>query len=141
MLFRSLTRPDWIPQKQAKVLLQYGGSPVPELPGVPVARDLIKNDDDRTLFEAGMAPLDMGRPYTMAPDADPANVKLMRAAIMATFTDKRFIEDAKKQRLGVDEVPKSGEDLLKVVTGVYNAPPAIRDRLTGLYKADDEPKK
>ena len=77
-----------------------------------------------------MAPLDMGRPYTMAPDADAANVKLMRAAMMATFTDKGFIEDAKKQRLAVDAVPKSGEDLLKVVTDVYNAPKVTRDRLT-----------
>ena len=136
-----LTRPDWIPQKQVKILLQYGGKPVPELAGVPVARDLIKNDADRALFDSAMAPLDMGRPYTMAPDADAANVKLMRAAIMATFTDKAFVEDAQKQRLAVDAAPKSGEDLLKVVSGVYNAPSTVRDRLTDLYKTDDETKK
>jgi hypothetical protein len=135
-----LTRPDWVPQNQVKILLQYGGSPVPELPQVPVARNLIKNDDDRKLFEIGMAPLDMGRPYTMAPDADPAAVKLMRAAIMTTFTDPRFVEDIKKQRLAIDDVPKSGEDLLKVVTDVYHAPQALRDRLTALYNPEDDKK-
>jgi hypothetical protein len=136
-----LSRPDWVPQKQVKILLQYGGSPVPELHGVPVARTLIKNDDDRKLFDIGMAPLDMGRPYTMAPDADAANVKLMRAAIMATFTDKGFVEDAKKQRLAVDATPKSGEDLLRVVTDAYHAPKETRDRLTALYSAGGETKK
>jgi hypothetical protein len=135
-----LNRPDWVPQKQVKVLLQYGGKPIPELPGVPVARTLIKNDDDRKLFDIAMAPLDIGRPYAMAPDADPANVKLMRAAMMATFTDKGFIGDARKQRLAIDDVPKSGEDLLKVVTDAYNAPKETRDRLTALTTPNESKK-
>jgi hypothetical protein len=135
-----LNRPDWVPQKQVKVLLQYGGTPVPELPGVPVARSLIRNDDDLKLFDIAMAPLDIGRPYAMAPDADPANVKLMRAAMMATFTDKGFIADARKQRLAIDDVPKSGEDLLKVVTAAYSAPKEVRDRLTALTTPDGSKK-
>lgn len=133
-----LTRPDWIPQKLVKIPLQYGGKPIPELPGVPVARDLIKNDADRKLFEIGMAPLDLGRPYAMAPDVDPANVKLMRAAFMATFVDKGFIADAKKQRLAIDDVPKSGDDILKVVTDAYNASKETRDRLIALTAPDDK---
>jgi hypothetical protein len=52
---------------------------------------------------------------------------------MATFTDKSFVKDAQKERLAVDTAPKSGEDLLKVVTDVYNLPKETRDRLIAIY--------
>ena len=132
-----LTRPDWTTQKtQVKFLLQYGRNPIPELPDVPVAINLIKNDEDRRLFEVAMAPLEMGRPFTMAPEAAPEHVKLIRTAIMATFVDAAFVADAKKQRLDVDAVPKTGDDLLNIVTNVYIAPKSVRDRLAALFQAD-----
>ena len=33
-------RPDWLPKKQAKVIVQFGSHPLKELPGVPFATDL-----------------------------------------------------------------------------------------------------
>lgn len=135
-----VTKPEWITEKKAKILLQYGRKPLPELPDVPVARDLVKNEEDRMLIDAAVAPLEMGRPFAMAPNAAAENVRVIRAAMMATFVDPAFIEDAKKQRFDVDTAPKSGDDLLKIVADVYNAPKAVRDRLIDLYKPEESKK-
>jgi len=40
-------RPDWIKEKKITVLLQYGGKPAADLPGVPMARDLIASPADK----------------------------------------------------------------------------------------------
>jgi tripartite-type tricarboxylate transporter receptor subunit TctC len=128
------TKPDWLPEKKIKVLMQYGRNPSPELPGVPTARDLAKTDEDRRLIDAAAAPLDMGRPFAMAPDVAPEEVRQLRAAMMATFVDPAFRDDAKSLHFAVDAKPKSGEDLLAIVAEVYHAPKSLRDRLQTLYK-------
>jgi tripartite-type tricarboxylate transporter receptor subunit TctC len=129
-----LSRPDWITGGKAKILLQYGGDPSSRLPGVPDARDLVKNDEDRQLLDAGMAPLEMGRPFAMAPHAPPEAVREMRAAVMSTFKDPVFLADAKQLRFDIDATPKTGDDLLKIIAAVYDAPQPVRDRLVKLYK-------
>jgi tripartite-type tricarboxylate transporter receptor subunit TctC len=130
-----LTKADWIAQKKIKILVQYGRRR-PELPDVPVARQIAKTEADRQLLDFAMAPLDLGRPYVMAPDVPPANVQTLRAALMATFDDPAFVADAKKQYFPLDAVPKSGDDLKAIVAGVYNAPKEIRSRLVALYKQE-----
>lgn len=127
------TKPDWVTEKKVRFLVQYGRKPSPELPDVPTARDLAKNDEDRMLIDAAMAPLELGRPFVMAPNVPAEHVQLMRTAIMATFKDPAFVEEAKKLQFDVDPEPKSGEQLLAVVASVYNAPQSVRDRLLALY--------
>jgi len=128
------TKADWLAEKKVRILVQYGRNPAPDLPNVPVARDLVKNDEDRMLLDAAAAPLDMGRPFTMPPAADPENVSVMRAAVMATFTDPAFVQEAEKLHFDVDATPKSGDDLLAIVRSVYTAPEVVRARLQNLYK-------
>jgi tripartite-type tricarboxylate transporter receptor subunit TctC len=128
------TKPEWIADKKIKILVQYGRRKIAELPDVPAARDLARNDGDRMLIDAAAAPLDMGRPFAMPPDAAPENVRTVRAAMMATFTDPAFIADAKSIRFDTDKTPRSGDDLLATVIAVYQAPPSVRERLQALYK-------
>jgi hypothetical protein len=130
-----LTQADWIAQKKIRMLVQYGRQP-PELKDVPVARQLARTEDDRQLLDIAMAPLEMGRPYVMAPRAPAAQVQAMRAALMATFKDPAFVADARRQYFDIDPVPKTGDDLQAIVAGVYNAPKPIRRRLVDLYKQD-----
>lgn len=130
------TKPEWVADKKVKILLQYGRKKSPDLLDVPIARDLAKNDEDRMLIDAAMAPLEMGRPFAMAPAVPAEHVRIMRAAMMQTFKDAGFIADANKQKFDVDEQPKSGDDLQAIVAEVYNAPKQVRDRLVDLYKQD-----
>lgn len=130
------TKPEWVAEKKVKIILQYGRKPSPDLPDVPVARDFAKNDEDRMLIDAAMAPLEMGRPFAMAPSVPADHVAVMRAAMMKTFKDPAFAAEARKQKFEVDAEPKNGEDLLAIVAEVYNAPKAVRDRLVDFYKSD-----
>lgn len=133
-----VSKANWIADKKVKFLLQYSRTPNPDpaLAGVPLARDLAKSDEDRQLMDAAIAPLELGMPFVMAPAVDPENVRLMQKAFESTMVDPAFIADAKKMSFEVDQVPKTGRDLLAIVSAFYNAPERVRDRLTQLYKAE-----
>jgi len=79
---------DWLPQKKIKALLQYGPEKRAELAGVPSAREVAKNDEDRILLDAAFAPLALGRPLVMPPGVPADRLAAMRKAIMETFADR-----------------------------------------------------
>ncbi len=63
------TRPTWIGDKKVSLLVQYGAEKEAALPDVPFVMDLLKNDEDRALWNAAVGPLGIGRPYLLPPDA------------------------------------------------------------------------
>ncbi len=129
------TKPEWIKENKVKLLVQYGRKPHPELPNVPVAREMATNDEDRALLDVSMAPLEAGRPY-LAPQNVPADrVAALRKALMDTFKDKDFLEAAAKANLEVDADPKSGEAIAALLTETYNAPESAKARMLTLYNA------
>jgi tripartite-type tricarboxylate transporter receptor subunit TctC len=132
------TKPEWIAEKKVKFLLQYSRirNPDPALAGVPLARDVAKNAEDRQLIDAAVAPFDLGRPFTMAPGVDPEHVKIMQKAFAETLVDSAFLADAEKIGFEVEKVPRTGNDLLAIVADVYAAPQQVRDRLSQLYKSE-----
>jgi len=128
------TKPDWIRDKQVKILVQYGQQPHPELPDVPVARDLAKTADDKQLLDVAMAPLVIGRPYVAPPHVPAYRVAALRAALMGTFQDENFLQEAARLRLEVDATPQTGEDIQAVLMRTYAAPRAVLDRLIAIYE-------
>lgn len=127
-------RPDWIRDKQVKILVQYGAKPHPELRDVPVARNLASSYEDRQLLDAAMAPLAIGRPFVAPPNVPPHRVAALRAALMGTFRDPAFLVDAEKLRLEVDAKPQSGEDIRAVVARTYATSTPVLDRLVSIYE-------
>ncbi|HEY4136581.1 MAG TPA: hypothetical protein VGO34_15350 [Alphaproteobacteria bacterium] len=126
------TKPDWIRDKKVKFLIQYGTRTAnPELPDVPVARDLAKSEEDKLILDIAMAPLELGRPFVMPPGVSAEHVEIMRKALMATFADKGFIADSNKQGLEVE--PTTGEALEAIIKETYGAPKPVIDRLVSLY--------
>jgi tripartite-type tricarboxylate transporter receptor subunit TctC len=129
------TKPEWIKDNKVKILVQYGRKPHPELPKVPVARELATNDADRALLDVSMAPLEAGRPYLAPPNVPAERVAALRKALMDTFKDKEFLDAAAKANLEVDADPKSGEAIAALLTETYNAPEAAKARMLALYNA------
>lgn len=128
------TRPDWIRDNQVKILVQYGEKPHPELPGVPVARDLAQRDEDKQLLDVAMAPLVVGRPYVAPPNVPANRVAALRAALAGTFRDVAFLKEADKLRLEVDATPQTGEDIRNVLARTYATPKPVLDRLIAIYE-------
>ena len=49
------TRPNWLRERIAKAIVQYGAQKLAELPDVPFAPDIVANDEDRQVMQAAFA--------------------------------------------------------------------------------------
>jgi tripartite-type tricarboxylate transporter receptor subunit TctC len=111
-----------------KMILQAIAKPHPELPKVRRVIDYAKTDLDRKVIHVGMHNYNpVARPYLMPPGTPKDRVALLRRAFMATLKDPEFIADATKANLDLN--PLSGEDLEKTVREIYDAEPAVVERL------------
>ena len=125
------TRPTWLPEKLAKAIVQYGPERLADLENVPFAPDLIANEDDKLLMQAGFAPLALGRPLVMPPDVPPDRVAAMRTALAETFADPEFLAEGARMGLAVN-APRTGEQLADVIARAYQSPPRVIERLQKL---------
>jgi len=129
------TRPTWLPEKIAKVVLQYGPEPLKELPGVAWAPDHIADPKDKALFLTATAPNALGRPLLMPPDVPADRLAGVRKALIDTFSDPAFKAEADKMGLLVN-APRTGEQLAEVIRAAYAAPADIVARVRQLEKPD-----
>ena len=125
------TRPNWLRDKLAKAIVQYGPERLKELPDVPFAPDLLTSEDDKLLMRAAAAPLALGRPLVMPPGVPAERVAAMRKALADTFADAQFKAEAEKIGLIVN-APKTGEELQEVIVRAYATPPRVIERLQKL---------
>jgi tripartite-type tricarboxylate transporter receptor subunit TctC len=125
------TRPTWLQDKKAKPIVQYGPQRLKELPNVPFATDLLKNEDDKLLMEAASAPQALGRPLLLPPDVPADRVAAMRKALADTFTDAQFKADAEKIGLIVN-APQTGAQLQEVIARAYASPARVVERIQKL---------
>jgi tripartite-type tricarboxylate transporter receptor subunit TctC len=123
-------RPDWISAKQVSVLFQGAPESNPELKGVPLARDLARNDDERQAIDFLYAGQGIGRPFVAPPNLAPDVLKMLRDAFDATMKDAEFIADVKKQKFDLD--PENGQSLAGLINKIYSTPKPIVEKVTGL---------
>ena len=122
------TKQHWIRDKKIRILVQYGPEKDAALPDVPFGPDLVKNEDDKLLFEAAYAPLAAGRPFVAPPDLPADRLAALRKAMLDTYRDPDFLAEAEKLQLQVDR-PTSGEKLQAQISRVYQMPQRVVDRL------------
>jgi tripartite-type tricarboxylate transporter receptor subunit TctC len=125
------TRPNWLRDRIAKAIVQYGAQKLAELPDVPFAPDIVANDEDRQVMQAAFAPLALGRPFLMPPGVAAERVAALRAAFAATMADPDFLAEGERVGLGLN-APRSGEQIQEVVERAYQSPPRVIDRLRQL---------
>lgn len=125
------SRPTWFREGKTPVLAQWGPSKEPALGDVPFLPDIVKDPGKLALLKAASASFALGRPFMMPPGVPEYRYRAMRTALLATFRDPAFVEDAKK--IGFAELsPQSGEDIEKVVREAYASPPEIVEQLKQL---------
>ncbi len=112
--------PQWIAEKKIKVFLQMGLVPSKDLPGVPMAMDLMKNDEDRNVFELVVLPQEFGRPFIAPPDIPADRAEALRKAFNETLSDPACLADAAKIHLALDVL--SGDDIVRLRDDAYKAP-------------------
>lgn len=113
----------------AKVLLQEDTTGVPELSaqGVPRVSDFAKTPADRQAVDIFYAQGVIIRPFIMPPGVPAERVQAMRKAFDAAMADPELKAEADKQRL--DVIPHTGEELEKIIAGIYASPPEAVARI------------
>jgi tripartite-type tricarboxylate transporter receptor subunit TctC len=118
--------PNWIIDHKVNFLLQLGLEKSAHLPGVPLAIDMIKNPDDRTVWELLVIPEEFGRPFVAPPKVPAAEIAALRTAFTETLKDPAYVADAKKTKQFID--PLSAEQIETLVKRAYAAPKEIVKR-------------
>ena len=95
---------------------------------MPYGPDLVKNEEDKLLFEAAYGPLTLGRPFLMPPEIPADRLAAVRKAFMDMIRDAEFRTEAEKLGLQIDN-PRSGEQLQADVERLYKTPAHIVERL------------
>jgi tripartite-type tricarboxylate transporter receptor subunit TctC len=110
------------------IVLQALPKAHPDLPKVPLAINYAKADAARQLIRIGIhEAADIARPFVMPPGTPKDRVQLLRSAFLATLRDSAFLAEAEKSKLDVD--PISGEEMEKIVAGLYKINPATLAKL------------
>jgi tripartite-type tricarboxylate transporter receptor subunit TctC len=128
-----VAKPDWLRDKTVNIIVQFALKRHPELPDVPTAVELARNDDERQVLAAIMNASEVGTAFFAGPGVPPDRLAALRRAFDETVKDPDFLAEAEKIRLGVS--PMTGVELQKLVAQVSSLSPALLDKVRAAYPA------
>jgi tripartite-type tricarboxylate transporter receptor subunit TctC len=124
--------PDWIEKKLVNWLLVLSNKPDPALPGVPVAVDLVKTEEERQVLDLITSQVAMGRPYVV-PAAVPADrVQILRTSFMETLRDPAFVAESARLEMIID--PSDHREMEEMINHTYSLPERIVERARQLIE-------
>jgi tripartite-type tricarboxylate transporter receptor subunit TctC len=97
----------------------------PELPDIPIGRELAPNDEARALIEFAELPFFMALPFAAPPDIPADRAKALRDAFMQMTQDADFIADA--TRLSIELSPVDGEAIRTLLARAASSPQTVID--------------
>jgi tripartite-type tricarboxylate transporter receptor subunit TctC len=121
-------RPDWLRDKQVRLLMQGGLQRDPELKDLPSALDFVKNDADRRVLELFFTQKTVARPVIAPPGIPAERLLVLRTAFAALAKDGDFLADA--ERSGLEAAPLAGEGVDWIIALIAGTPPELAERLT-----------
>jgi len=128
-----VAHPDWVRDKTVSILVQFSLKRHPELPDVPTAVDLARNDEERAILSAIMNAAEVGTAFFTTPGAPADRVTALRRAFDAAMKDPELLSEAERMKVGISPLP--GEELQKLVADVSNLSPALLDKVRTAYSA------
>jgi tripartite-type tricarboxylate transporter receptor subunit TctC len=126
-----VAHPDWIRDKSVNLLVQFSIKRHVDLPDLPTAVDLARNDEERQVLSAIMNAAEVGTAFFTTPGIPADRLTALRRAFDATMKDADFLAEVEKIRLGVN--PITGEELQKLVAEVSDLSPALLDKVRTAY--------
>jgi tripartite-type tricarboxylate transporter receptor subunit TctC len=121
-------QPTWLPEKKIRIPVQLTLQPFAPLgPDVPMALDLLKNEDDKQVLRVILAKSKMARPYFMADGVPADRVAAIRKAFVTMMKDPEYVAEANKS--GLDVNPVSAEEIQATIARVYSTPEPLLKRV------------
>jgi tripartite-type tricarboxylate transporter receptor subunit TctC len=99
---------------------------LPELPDVPIARELTNDPKALSLIAFAEVPFFMALPIAAPPDMPPDRAKALQAAFMDMNRDPAFVADA--QKLGLDVSPIDGDAVIRLIAQMAATPKDVITR-------------
>jgi tripartite-type tricarboxylate transporter receptor subunit TctC len=118
-------------EKSINLLVQYGLTRHPELPDIPTAVELGRTPEEVQAMRVFANASEVGRFVLSTPDTPPERINALRRAFDAMIKDAEFLADIRAAH--VDLGPLHGEELQQLVQEVSSIPPAILEKVKGLY--------
>jgi tripartite-type tricarboxylate transporter receptor subunit TctC len=106
-----------------------------ELPDIPAAGELVKNEADRQALELAVAPTILSRPFVAPPGLPPDRASALQAAFLAAAKDKTLQEEATKGGVEV-AIFQPGEEMLAMLKRFYQSPPDVVARVSAMSKGN-----
>lgn len=118
---------------EKRIILQATLTPHPDLPKMPMALNMVKNEADKKLLSVVIrAHGATVRPYVLPPKTPKERVEILRKAFMDTMKDADFLADAKRANLDVN--PTDGAELEQNVREISKLEPALVAKLKDILK-------
>jgi tripartite-type tricarboxylate transporter receptor subunit TctC len=119
--------PHYVTDRLINPIVQVGLEKEPDLPDVPLLRDLAKTPQERQVLDFMSTAVAIGRPIATTPGVPVDRVAALRKAFDETLRDPAFVADAEKQRLEIR--PMSGDALADLIKQVIETPADLRERV------------
>jgi tripartite-type tricarboxylate transporter receptor subunit TctC len=126
-----VAHPDWIREGKVTILVQFALKRHPEMPDIPTAVDLARNDEERAILSAVMAAAEVGSAFFTTPGVPADRLNALRRAFDTTMKDPDFHADVERTRLAIN--PIAGEELQQLVADVSNLPPHLVEKVRAAY--------
>ncbi len=125
-----LAKQDWIRDRKARVLMQFGAGRNRLIPDVPTAIETLQDESAKTMLRIYAQKYSTTYPFLLPAGVPPERLTALQDAFDAAMKDERLIADARK--FGIDIDPVRGVEIEKIVAEVATLPADIVDRLRGL---------
>lgn len=126
------TQPGAIQNRTINLLVQVGLKSRPDLPGVPLALDFAKTENDRAFLKLLVAPLSIASAFALPAGVPADRIATWRDAFAATLKDPQFREDAARISLEITE--RNGTEVADIVAAMYATPKSTIDRARSVFK-------
>jgi tripartite-type tricarboxylate transporter receptor subunit TctC len=120
-------RPDWVRNKQVRVLVQIGRTRQPDLADVPLVTDFVTKAEDKAMWNVILAMAQAGRPVGAPPGIPPGLNTVLRTAFTETMKDPAFMAEMERGRRELS--PESGEAMQQMLEEVAATPPETLTKL------------
>jgi len=118
---------DWLRDKKINVLVRLSPTVVPGMDSaVPFGGDLVRNEDERRVYDFLTAPERLGRLFMVSGKVPADRVAVLRRAFDAMVADPEFRSEAERARLLV--TPMTGDEVARRIADLYATPPDVVTR-------------
>ena len=115
---------DWRREKKVNVLVRLSPTLVPGMDsGVPFGGDLVRNENERQVYDFLTAPERLGRLLLVSGRVPADRVAILRRAFDAMVADPQFKSEAERLKLLV--TPMTGDEVARRITALYATPPDV----------------